>query len=262
MFELKPRTARYRRPPAPKRTAEQVAAERRERDQRRRAELREDWCKTESINFRNRNNAEETERSKRRRAEYVEQLQRVHEKLCSAEFKSWYEATTGEPVDDFLANVAISEREWLARGLNRPNYSQLDWTKGIIELIAARNPWKNPEMIQHWIGYLDGCEDASERRYILLRLATPVWADRRKMLAVYRERDRITIETGVKHHVDHVIPIVHPYVCGLNYEGNLRVITAEENQQKSNFFNGVKGRAGKKKKFDKKKTTGHTSVNI
>jgi 5-methylcytosine-specific restriction endonuclease McrA len=66
--------------------------------------------------------------------------------------------------------------------------------------------------------------------------ATPPWADMDAIRAIYEECSRITAETGVEHHVDHIVPLRHPKVCGLHVHWNLQIITAEENVRKSNRF--------------------------
>lgn len=43
--------------------------------------------------------------------------------------------------------------------------------------------------------------------------------------------------TGVKHVLDHIIPITHPYVCGLNVPWNVEVMPAKCNAAKSNKWN-------------------------
>lgn len=75
-------------------------------------------------------------------------------------------------------------------------------------------------------------KNGSERRQIRLRLATPKWADWDKIAAVYGERDRLTAETGIPHHVDHIEPLAGKTVCGLHVHWNLRAIPAIDNMKK------------------------------
>ena len=66
--------------------------------------------------------------------------------------------------------------------------------------------------------------------------ATVSWADLNKIKAIYEEAIRLTKETGIQHHVDHIIPLNSKYVCGLHVEYNLQILTEEENLTKSNRF--------------------------
>lgn len=47
---------------------------------------------------------------------------------------------------------------------------------------------------------------------------------------------KMTAETGIKHQVDHVIPLNGRTVSGLHVPENLQVITAEENHKKRNKY--------------------------
>lgn len=64
--------------------------------------------------------------------------------------------------------------------------------------------------------------------------AMPAWADSAAIAAVYAHRDQVTRETGIEHHVDHIVPLQNPIVCGLHAEHNLRVISGEANRRKFN----------------------------
>ena len=75
---------------------------------------------------------------------------------------------------------------------------------------------------------------ATARRNAAKLNATPEWANKEKMEEMYKESARITIETGIVHHVDHIVPLQSKHVCGLHCEFNLQVMTGSENQSKSN----------------------------
>jgi len=72
-----------------------------------------------------------------------------------------------------------------------------------------------------------------ERRMAEAR-ATPAWVDLDSIAAVYDHRAEMERLTGVEHHVDHIVPIRSPIVCGLHVPWNLQVIPAAENWSKSN----------------------------
>lgn len=70
-----------------------------------------------------------------------------------------------------------------------------------------------------------------------IKRAMPKWADKNKIKIIYKESRKKTMQTGIQHHVDHIIPIVHKLVCGLHIPENLQILTASENSTKQNKIN-------------------------
>lgn len=64
--------------------------------------------------------------------------------------------------------------------------------------------------------------------------ATPRWANLAEIEKIYANSVQIATKTGRRMHVDHIVPLVHPLVCGLHCEANLRIIPAEKNLRKGN----------------------------
>lgn len=71
------------------------------------------------------------------------------------------------------------------------------------------------------------------RRQAELR-ATPQWADRAAIRALFKQAERLTRETGVMHSVDHLVPLQNPLVCGLHWHGNMEVQPLAANMAKGN----------------------------
>jgi len=67
-------------------------------------------------------------------------------------------------------------------------------------------------------------------------LATPAWSDLKTIRMIYADARRLTNETGIRHEVDHLIPIKGLKVSGLHVPHNLRVIPMTDNRKKFNRF--------------------------
>lgn len=82
-------------------------------------------------------------------------------------------------------------------------------------------------------------EDAarSMKRYSRKLKAAPLWLTKKQLDEIaffYKEAKRLEKETGIKHHVDHIVPLQGTEVCGLHVPWNLQVLTATDNISKSN----------------------------
>lgn len=74
------------------------------------------------------------------------------------------------------------------------------------------------------------------RRKIAKFQASPKWANEFFIEEIYDLAKLREKYTGIKWHVDHIVPLKHSLVCGLHVEHNLQVIPAAENLKKSNNF--------------------------
>ena len=60
------------------------------------------------------------------------------------------------------------------------------------------------------------------------------WADQDMIKQIWTESRKLTKETGIKHQVDHILPIFGTTVWGFHLETNLEIVVATENMGKGN----------------------------
>ena len=66
---------------------------------------------------------------------------------------------------------------------------------------------------------------------------TPKWLTSnhwQEMAGLYWQAKSLSDETGIMHHVDHIVPLRGKSVSGLHVPWNLQILTAAENYRKSN----------------------------
>jgi len=80
-----------------------------------------------------------------------------------------------------------------------------------------------------------GAQKEAKRRSTKLK-ATVKWSNKEAIEAIYLASKELTVATGIKHQVDHIIPLKGRLVCGLHTEDNLQILTASDNLLKSNSF--------------------------
>lgn len=67
------------------------------------------------------------------------------------------------------------------------------------------------------------------------RVATPKGVTELRRIRL--EAQLLSIDTGVKHEVDHIIPLIHDLCCGLTVPANMQILTKAQNRRKARRFN-------------------------
>lgn len=173
------------------------------------------------------------ERAKRRK-ESLERYKQKHPGLAAKRAKEWAAANRDR--------VNANHRRRYAEDFAKKSGPVYEAEKRKQEKIKAKRGPK-PEPIgraasvmkwrkKNWVKYLS----YHRLRNIHKQCAKPLWASDEAIAAIYEESKRRTLETGIPHCVDHVIPLRGRLVCGLHVETNLQVLTVSENARKQNKF--------------------------
>ena len=75
----------------------------------------------------------------------------------------------------------------------------------------------------------------ANRRAIKLK-ATPSWSEKDRIATLYKKAKWLESLTGLKYHVDHIIPLNNPNVCRLHVWENLQILEKSLNLKKCNKF--------------------------
>lgn len=120
------------------------------------------------------------------------------------------------------------------------------------ELSRAKNiEWRKENKARYLANYAnwakvnrDKLAARNARRRAQKKMATPPWLTAEQYAEIekyYTEASRLSLETGLRHHVDHLYPLVgrglfgrhaRHVSCGLHVPWNLQVLTASENCSK------------------------------
>ena len=120
-------------------------------------------------------------------------------------------------------NIDDAERARRRRNAERWRAQNIDKCRASSQKFRKNNPHKNNEK-------------EARRRASKVR-ATPFWLTFWEIAQIQEMYDlsiAISTQTGILHHVDHIIPLRGKNATGLHVPWNLRIIPADENRRKSN----------------------------
>jgi hypothetical protein len=165
-----------------------------------------------------------------------------------------YREENPDKVKEAQTKYVENNKEWVAENKKRWNAENADKVKAYYEYHNAKNNKANYEKRKQEMAerrkndpeYREKCnrwgkenrekrcEYTAKRKSIKLK-AMPKWLtddELNQIKFIYDECHRITNETGIEHHVDHIIPLQGKFVCGLHVPWNLQILTAKENMEK------------------------------
>jgi hypothetical protein len=160
---------------------------------------------------------------------------RIDCKDCCAARSSAYVAENKEQVSEY-------KKRWRAENLTRlKEAKRARYRKNAADAkqkVAAYRI-KHPERVKSYKAKWKQSNRHKTREYRFVRgqaqrQATPAWADREAMVAIYRTAREVTKITGAEHHVDHIVPVRSRVVCGLHCEQNMQILDAKANISKNN----------------------------
>lgn len=151
----------------------------------------------------------------------------------------WYEAN-GERMRELKRRWAAANKDkclaagkrWRDRNPEKTVRLSAEW--------YLKNKVLSNEKSRMWAKLNPGLAAAKTRAREAAKLQrTPQWLsaeDKAVMERLYVEAARLTKATGVRHEVDHIVPLRGQTVSGLHVPANLQILTKTQNVKKRNRF--------------------------
>lgn len=83
-------------------------------------------------------------------------------------------------------------------------------------------------------------QGVARRRYFERKARVATREGVKELRRLRLEAQLLSLDTGVKHEIDHIIPLIHSQVCGLDVPDNVQILTKRQNRRKAARFNQEK----------------------
>ena len=149
---------------------------------------------------------------------------------------NWQLANPGKSVEykriwnaNNVERAAASKKAWSKKNAEKKKVSSIKWAKDNANKVARSN--------KRWARANPAKVYAKAARHRAAKLqATPGWANKNYIEDCYANAAVRKKRDGTEWHVDHIVPLKSPLVCGLHCEDNLQVIPGKDNAKKSNKY--------------------------
>lgn len=132
-------------------------------------------------------------------------------------------------------NQLLTEREATEVEAYINSRENRDWEREIAARWAKERGDPSPE--ERYAAFLRANRAAlGAKRNAAKMRRTPAWANLDAIKGFYAAAQRMTQETGIQYHVDHIIPLQGRLVSGLHVENNLQILPGSENVRKHNRY--------------------------
>jgi hypothetical protein len=128
--------------------------------------------------------------------------------------------------------IKIYRKSYYLKNYEKEKFTGSIWQKA--------NPDKVNAKAAAWVKANSGKDSAKSAKRNASKLkATPkglTKEQKKEITTFYIEAARLTKETGIKHQVDHILPLQGEGITGLHVPWNLQILTASNNHKKKNKF--------------------------
>jgi len=152
--------------------------------------------------------------------------------------RNWYKKNRKRIIERSKAYQSLPERKRADQARNAKKY--LEGREAIRARQNARNATPDGKLkqktryLRHYASNKSYYAAKSLCGRVKRRTAKLPWVKYEDLRPWYEMAKDLSLKTGVKHVVDHIVPLKHRDVCGLHVPWNLQVIPELENLQKHN----------------------------